>query len=1123
MHYYSGGYVPFNPNFVISEINTKSSVDQNLSDVIDIVKNILFRGVPTKPSVFLQEQLGAPISDRIKYTYGTKKNCWETVIKTGKSHAPALNLYDKICEVNPNIASIILPECSFGNIELSNTNAKERADFYIPSHKIEIEVDGRQHTESKQADIIRDNRLKEAGVKLIERITSDEVYRVLDEEIEKIIKFVLEHDNKNLIVPDIDITSQIYMYVFRMQILILELFQKGVICLDEDNFSISFISSIDETIIENAFLIAYKDIQHWISNLFVLLNLDITFPEVIFTNDSDCIVDIDIYNRFDQESLHSDKTIFIRNDYFLYDFNSFGNSSCYCQCKNYNFIRTNALRFENVDPKNEKHHEALTFFLRNLFFGKDAEFRPNQIDIISEGLKSDRGVVGLLPTGSGKSVCFQLIGMLNAGTTLVVSPLKLLMKDQCENLTNRNQINNAIYINSDNHEHQSAFLHNQAKFVYIAPERFFTTEFKKTFSKIAKNISHLVIDEVHCLSEWGHDFRTSYLLILSFIKENLKIDTLLLTGTSATASPHVIDDINIEFGGIKNSNVSVIRSSTVKRKELNFKIITFRDENNRLPFVREYVSKKVHSKEKSLIFVPRKKPDINDIINHLRNYNIYSGEYTGQTTSENDEETEKLPDLKTKEQHFEEFKDGKSLVITATKAFGMGVDIPDIRQTIHYSLSSSVESMYQEVGRAGRDGKDSECIILLHLSSDIEREINDLFHPLKESKFVDTISKSTNAYGDLSTQLYFMSTSSSEPEYFTKFIIETFKFLNDCKDDNFTLKKAFFSLNEKLDLLNDKKFSKEKKEDNSKKQQTTSQNDDLSLEETLRREPIYDNFLQFFEKSLYRLYILGIINLWNIQYKKPVENRIYTNIKINKDTISPEVCSANLEKHINKYEDYKFQPREGGSVLKQIIYEFCKWDNEHFLKYRKDSLYTLYNFLSTFKNSEEFAQRIEYYFIDNPEVTKIIENRSDFDVDKVFNCLKTDSSALRDQLYRYMEGNRFNISLFFMFGMVSIKNNEFTPANKTTLKKALDQIIFGDITKAERVLSKSIDFFKKNKKQLITFLEFVHEHYKDSFDIFYSCKSEKVKKHLKDITEYVDDKKIFLSLTKLKNALGGLK
>lgn len=268
---------------------------------------------------------------------------------------------------------------------------------------------------------------------------------------------------------------------------------------------------------------------------------------------------------------------------------------------------------------------------------------------------------------------------------------------------------------------------------------------------------------------------------------------------------------------------------------------------------------------------------------------------------------------------------------------------------------------------------------------------------------------------------------------------------------------------------------------------------------------------------------MGIIDLWNIQYKENPEERIYTDIKFKKFTVID--CISNLESHINKYEDFKFEPttNKPKEIFEQIVLTFCEWDNAHFLKYRKDSLSTLYSFLTSYKNSEEFAQRIENYFVDNPEVTKIIENRSDFDVDKVFNCLKTDSSALRDQLYRYMEGNRFNISLFFMFGMVSIKNNEFTPANKTTLKKALDQIIFGDITKAERVLSKSIDFFKKNKKQLITFLEFVHEHYKDSFDIFYSCKSEKVKKHLKDITEYVDDKKIFLSLTKLKNALGGLK
>ena len=1122
MHYYSGGYVPFNPNFVISTIKTKSSVSQTFSDVIDIVKNILFRGVPTKPSIFLQECLGKPISERIKYTYGTKKNKWETIIKTGENHAPALAIYEKLCETNPDIASIVLPECLFGDMILSNTEAKERADFYIPSHKIEIEVDGRQHTKSRQTDIIRDNRLKEAGVELIERMSSDEIYKSLDDKINRIINIVDEYSTEDLFVSNVDNTSQLYMYVFRFQILILELLQKGVLKIGEDVFELSLADTENESFVENAFLIAYEDIKLWISNLFILLNEKLSFPEIKFTKKSDCIIDIDIYNRYDQDILFSDKIIFIRNDYFLYDFNSFGNSSCYCQCKNYNFIRTNNLRFENVDKTNDSHCEALTFFLRNLFLGKNAEFRPNQIDIISKGLKSSCGVIGLLPTGSGKSVCYQLIGMLTAGTTLIVSPLKLLMKDQCENLSSRNQIKNAIYINSDNHEHQSAFVHNQAKFVYVAPERFFTIGFKDMFSKVAKSIVHLVIDEVHCLSEWGHDFRTSYLLILSFIRENLKIDSLLLTGTSATASPHVIDDIRIEFNKIK-SEVPIVRSSSVKRKELKFKVIIFREESNRLPYIREIVSKRIQSKEKTLIFAPRKNPDVNDIISHLSYYNIKSGEYTSKTLSDNDEQREKVPDKKTKEEHFEEFKDGRSLVMTATKAFGMGVDIPDIRQTIHFSLSSSVESLYQEIGRAGRDGKDSECTVLLHLSPDIERDINNLFNPLTEKYFVGRIAGDTKTYGDLSPQLYFMSNNSSHPEYFTDFIIETYKFLLHRKDNNFTLKSAFDTLNNSLHLTDDKKFHKVIKGQNSATYTERFTHEVHTIKGTPDKiEPKYDTFLQFFEKALYRLYILGVINLWNIQYKNLPEDRIYTDVKLN--DFNQEQCIKMLESHINKYEDYTFVPEEGkGKIFRQILLAFCKWDNDHFLKYRKDSLYTLYNFLSTFKNSEDFAQRIEYYFVDNPEVTDIIEKRSDFDVDKVFNCLKTDSSALRDQLYRYMEGNRFNISLFFMFGMVSIKNNEFTPANKTTLKKALDQIIFGDITKAERVLSKSIDFFKKNKKQLIAFLEFIHDHYKDSFDIFYSCKSEKVKKHLKEITEYVNDKKVLLSLTKLKEAMGGLK
>ena len=145
MNYYSGGYVPFNPNFVIANLKDKPNADKKLSGIIDILKNILFRGVPSIPSIFLREYIGEPISGNLTYTFGTKKNEWNTVIKTGRNSAPALIIYDELCNKNPKIASLVLPECLFGQIVVSNTDAKECADFYIPSHKVEIEIDGRQH------------------------------------------------------------------------------------------------------------------------------------------------------------------------------------------------------------------------------------------------------------------------------------------------------------------------------------------------------------------------------------------------------------------------------------------------------------------------------------------------------------------------------------------------------------------------------------------------------------------------------------------------------------------------------------------------------------------------------------------------------------------------------------------------------------------------------------------------------------------------------------------------------------------------------------------------------------------------------------------------------------------
>ena len=203
-----------------------------------------------------------------------------------------------------------------------------------------------------------------------------------------------------------------------------------------------------------------------------------------------------------------------------------------------------------------------------------------------------------------------------------------------------------------------------------------------------------------------------------------------------------------------------------------------------------------------------------------------------------------------------------------------------------------------------------------------------------------------------------------------------------------------------------------------------------------------------------------------------------------------------------------------------IVKALCEWENGHFLKYRKDSLRNMYEFLYDFKSSEDFAERIEHYFVDNPEVLKTIQDRNKFNVDSVFDCLKTDPGILRDQLRRHREGMRDNLSLNFMFGMASIKVKDFSSENQAILKRALDQIINDKITvddtqraKAVTILERSLDYFNGEKKTLVLFLKLIHANYKK---LLSNLSSTKIRKNLDEIEEYIRYEQINLSINRTK-------
>lgn len=321
------------------------------------------------------------------------------------------------------------------------------------------------------------------------------------------------------------------------------------------------------------------------------------------------------------------------------------------------------------------------------FYGYE-DFRPGQKKVV-ESLLNRNDTVAIMPTGAGKSICFQIPALLFEGVTLVISPLISLMKDQVDSLRQLGIA--AVYINSSVSKAQlykdlqdiSAGFY---KIIYIAPERLTPEYLPNSFENL--NISMVAVDEAHCLSQWGHDFRPSYRNILNFTN-SLRIKPIISAFT-ATATPEVKKDI-INLLGLKQPNIFV---TGFDRPNLYFSVLRGEVKDK---FVIDYVKK--HQDEAGIIYVGTRK-DVDALQVLLEIKGIKAGRYHAGMT---DEERNQMQ---------EDFLYDNLSVMVATNAFGMGIDKPNVRYVIHYNMPKNMEAYYQEAGRAGRDGLSGNCILL---------------------------------------------------------------------------------------------------------------------------------------------------------------------------------------------------------------------------------------------------------------------------------------------------------------------------------------------------------------------------------------------------------------------------
>lgn len=1075
---FSATYVGTHENFVIKiSPSAVGKISPSVLKIFYVVQNILQRGAVTQPSEFLKSRFGEPPAEKLYLIDDTKIN-WNNIKGDDKeSNYPARTFYNELLEKYLGkyafVKNLILPEAEFADILTKNRNFDgQQVDFFLPQARIVFEVDGASHDAPAQIakDEQRDKSLSDDGIKVF-RIKTADIYNetqnfknIIEEFRQKLCENeTINHYRDALKISSDDLRVQ-YDAVMRLELAILFCMKNKVINIEEPQLNIKILNS-DVKNLDELLMTAYEDLRLWIENIAQLAKVKIKLPTLKIApknNKKALSLDFCMFRRYADADTNWDaqNTIYVRTDYF-------------CDKDYFRLATAEPIKYKFTAKDERKDNESLKFLLKNLF-GHD-EFRTGQMPIL-KNILNRADTIGILPTGTGKSLCYQLPALLQPGVNIVVVPLISLMQDQ-ERVMEAKGITRVSYISSalkgdKKNKVITEFKAGKYQFMVVSPERLQNAEFREALGEINATLkfSTAVIDEVHCLSEWGHDFRVSYLRLIPTIKKYCPKACLL--GLTATASQAVLEDLKAEFGN-DGSGIKALQS--MDRDELIFHRLTVTSNKERdaeiLKLIKEndgvYTANGVEKNSVGLIFCQTVKPTKHKDSPACER--IWEWLCTENFLSERVEKYHgKLKDDEKAQRQAHFMEKNFSGLMVCTTAFGMGIDKENIKYTIHASLPKSIEAFYQEAGRAGRD-KDkstkSHCYIIHKPETVAAHVIEKIFD--KNTSIADRKELDDMLNSDLGTVMHFLNLDKDPPEDERDKILKILAELEavasegdrkvlDFDDEaaSYENAKVVFERLQRLGAIEswqaedtapnvksvhvgktDLKIVRNFRFDNRREQRV------LDALRGGRREFIFsENFslqaLQVRQMALYKLTLLGIVRDWTIEYDNLKSGRLYVDYA----GVDLECVKESLLKYIHKH-DVEFSldgkqtryapyyelaaaaPNELSTWLSLLI----AWTNNEIIYNRLQSAKNMLDYCAEGVSDEAFRQKINDYFKYTEKTVlfdAIVQQPLDYKI--WFEVLKGgNAETLLNSLLRYLESYGNNTGLNYLCGILRLSCGEF--------------------------------------------------------------------------------------------------